>query len=567
MKKWLRVTGVMVLAQLCNPALSATTPAASADALVQEFVYQSLALSPVAASAAGYHVHDAVRLDGIWDDYSASGINKTRTFNRQVLQRVDALQHAGLDAERRADLDMISDAVNLELLELDRIQDFRHNPTGYVELIGTGLYTPFVLNYAPIEVRFQDLINRLQRLPALVAQARSNLVDAPEVWNRVAREENDGNIALVDKTLREQTPAALRAAYAAAAAPALQSLKDFSAYLATNLASKTSDWRLGKDNYERKCRYTLHTGRTPAQLLAAAEADLAATRAEMVRLAAPRTVAVALDEMANQHATPATYMDEARRTLAEATAFVKHKDLLTLSDDSNLSVIDTPVFMRGVYSVGGFSGAPALEPQLGAFYWVTPIPSDWPQARIESKLREYNHSGLQQLTIHEAMPGHYVQAEFAHRLEPRARRLLRDIWGNGAYVEGWAVYVQHVMTDEGYLNSDPNLRLSLLKWDLRMIGNTILDVQLQTMGMTEAQALDFMVNQTYQEHEEAVAKWQRAQLSSCQLDMYYAGYKGWEEVRAHYQQHHPQDFSLKSFHERALGEGAVPLSTLDQLLQ
>ena len=287
----------------------------------------------------------------------------------------------------------------------------------------------------------------------------------------------------------------------------------------------------------------------------------------MARLAAPRTVAVALDEMANQHATPATYMDEARRTLAEATAFVKQKDLLTLSDDSNLSVIDTPVFMRGIYGVGGFNGAPALEPQLGAFYWVTPIPGDWPAARVESKLREYNHFGFQQLTIHEAMPGHYVQAEYAHRIEPRARRLLRDIWGNGAYVEGWAVYVQHVMTDEGYLNNDPNLRLALLKWDLRMIGNTILDVRLQTMGMTEPQALDFMINQTYQEREEAVAKWQRAQLSSCQLDMYYAGYKGWEEVRAHYQQRHPQDFSLKSFHERALGEGAVPLSTLDQLLQ
>jgi uncharacterized protein (DUF885 family) len=123
------------------------------------------------------------------------------------------------------------------------------------------------------------------------------------------------------------------------------------------------------------------------------------------------------------------------------------------------------------------------------------------------------------------------------------------------------------MTDSGYLNNDPYLRLSLLKWDLRAIGNTILDIRMQTMGMTEQQAMDFMINQTYQEREEAVAKWQRAQLSSCQLDTYYAGYKGWEEVRAHYRQHHPQDFSLKSFHERALNEGAVPLSTLDQLLQ
>ena len=566
MKKWQLLTGVLMFCQLRGQWVSAATPAASADALVTEFVYQSLALSPVAASAAGYHVHDKVRLDGIWDDYSAAGMAKDRQFNQQLLHRLDALQHTGLDAERLADLDVIRDAVNLKLLELDRIQDFRHNPTVYVELIGNGLYTPFVLNYAPVEVRFQDLIERLQRLPTLVTQAKANLVDAPEVWNRVAREENEGNIELVDKTLRKEAPDTLRAAYAGAAAPALQSLREFNSYLATTLAGKTSDWRLGKDNYQRKCRYTLHTGRTPAQLLASAEADLVATRAEMARLAAPRSVAAALAEMAQQHATPATYMDEARHSLAEATAFVKQKGLVTLADDSNLAVIETPVFMRGIYGVGGFSPAPALEPQLGAFYWVTPIPSDWPPARVESKLREYNRFGMQQLTIHEAMPGHYVQAEYANRIEPRERRLLRNIWGNGPYVEGWAVYAQQLMTDEGYLNNDRNLRLALLKWNLRSIANTILDIRLQTMRMTEPQALDLMINQTYQEREEATEKMQRAQLSSCQLAMYYAGGKGWNEVRAHYRQRNPKDFSLKSFHERALGEGAVPLSTLDHLL-
>ncbi len=567
MKKGPLVFSLLVAARLASAGAPAATPAASADALVSDFVYRSLALAPVAASAAGYHVHGQLRLDGVWDDYSPAGLDKLRQFNRQVLHRLDALQHAGLDAERLADLDVIRDAVNLKLLELDRIQDYRHNPTLYVELIGNGLYTPFVLNYAPPEVRFQDLIGRLQRLPALVAQAKANLRDAPEVWNRVAREENEGNIELVDKTLRAQVPAALGAPYAAAASAALQALRDLNGYLATTLAAKTSDWRLGKQNYERKCRYTLHTGHSPAQLLAAAEADLAASRAQMVRLAAPRTVAAALAAMASQHATPATYMDEARRTLAEATEFVKQKDLLTLADNGNLAVIDTPVFMRGAYGVGGFNPAPALEPQLGAYYWVTPIPSDWPSERVESKLREYNYFGLQQLTIHEAMPGHYVQAEYANRIEPAVRRVLRNVWGNGPYVEGWAVYAQQLMTDEGYLNHDPNLRLSLLKWTLRAIGNTILDIRMQTMGMTDQQALDFMINQTYQEREEAVAKLQRAQLTSCQLDMYYAGGKGWNEVRAHYQQRHPKDFSLKAFHERALSEGAVPLATLDRLLR
>ena len=558
---------IALIALMSAVRVMAGTPASDADALVEQFVHQSLALAPVSATAAGYHVHESRRLDGVWDDYSPAGLKQRRDYNADVLRRADALQSAPLDPERSADLDVIRDAAHLELLELDRIQDYAHNPTVYVELIGSGLYTPFVLQYAAAEVRFADIISRLRTLPALVDQARRNLVDAPEVWNRVAREENEGNIELIDKTLRNEAPATLRQAYASAAGPALQALRDLNGYLANTLSQTNHNWRLGKDKYELKCRYVLHTGRSSAQLLSAAEADLAATRAEMAKLAAPRTVVQALDAMQSQHATRDTYMEEARRTLAEATEFVRQKDLVTLGDTTNLTVIPTPVYMRGVYGVGGFNPAPALEPQLGAYYWVTPIPADWSATRAESKLREYGRYGMQQLTVHEAMPGHYVQAQYANRIEPQARRLLRNIWGNGPYVEGWAVYAQQLMSEQGYLNHDPNLRLAELKWYLRSIANTILDIKLQTMGMTEQQALDLMINDTYQEREEAIAKIQRAQLSSCQLDMYYAGAKGWNDVRAHYRERHPQDFSLKAFHERALGEGAVPLATLDKLLQ
>jgi uncharacterized protein (DUF885 family) len=552
-------------AAIGTPAL-AVTPQARADALVNDFVYESLALAPATATFAGYHVHKGVRLDVLWDDYSKAGIERSRSFNAGLSRRLDALQGTAIDAERQADLDIVRDSVGLNLLEFDHIQDYRHNPTGYVELIGNGLYNLYVLNSAPEAERFGYIIKRLQRLPVLIAQARTNLIDAPEVWNRVAREENDGNIELIDKTLRAAVPASLKSAYATAATPALKSLQDFNSYLADTLSKKTSDWRLGADNYRQKCGYYLHTGKTPAQLLAVAEADLAATRAELAKVAAPRSPQEALAEVASQHATPATYMDEVRQTLAQSTAFVKQKDLLTLADNSNLAVIDTPVFMRGVYAVGGFNAAPALEPQLGAYYWVTPIPGDWPQARIDSKLREYNHFTLHQLTVHEAMPGHYVQAEYANRIEPLARRVLRNIWGNNAYIEGWAVYAQQMMTDEGYLDHDPRMRLALLKQMLRAEANTILDIRLQTMGMTDSQALDLMMQQTYQEREEATAKLQRAQLSSCQLAVYYAGSQGWNEVRAHFRARHPQDYSLKKFHEAALNEGAVPLATLDRLL-
>jgi uncharacterized protein (DUF885 family) len=275
----------------------------------------------------------------------------------------------------------------------------------------------------------------------------------------------------------------------------------------------------------------------------------------------------ALDDIAKQHATRDAYMAFAKKTLEEATAFVRSKMLVTLPPGGNLQVIETPEFMRGIYAVAGFNPAPALQPELGAFYWVTPIPKDWPKERVESKLREYNEYGMQEITIHEAMPGHYVQFEYANHVQPLPRRLLRAVFANGPYVEGWAVYTQQVMSDEGYLNNSTALRMSFLKQMLRVLANTILDVRLQTMGMTDQQALDLMINDTYQEKEEATAKLQRAQLSSCQLPTYYAGWKGWIETREQYRQRKGPAYSLREFNDRALKEGSVPLPLLGQLIQ
>jgi len=542
-------------------------PAVQFDKLTEDYLYGSLALSPVSATATGYHLHNGVPLDELLDDYSAGGLDQQRAFYKDFQLRVASLDVSKLDKEQHVDLDMMKSNAELALLELDTIQSYKHNPTVYVELVGNALYTPYMLNYAPVEKRFGQIIKRLERVPALFDQAKANLLDAPEVWNRVAQEENDGNIELIDKTLRAAAPESEKSTYAMAAAQALNAAKDFSGFLKNNLSAKTSDWRLGKEKYAKKFALVLASGRTPEDLLAAAETDLKTVRAEMAKLAAPKTVEQALDDIARQHATPDTYIAKAKETLAQATAFVKQKDLLTLPARSNLEVIETPEFMRGIYGVGGFNPAPPLEPQLGAFYWITPIPKTWPAARIESKLREYNNYGLQELTIHEAMPGHYVQLEYANDVQPVSRRLLRTILSNTPYVEGWAVYTQQMMSDAGYLDNSKALWLTFYKQILRVLANTILDIRLQTMGMTDQEALDLMMKETYQEKEEATAKLQRAQLSSCQLPTYFVGWKGWLDVREHYKQRKGSAYSLKEFNERALKESGVPLPALDTLLQ
>jgi uncharacterized protein (DUF885 family) len=259
-------------------------------------------------------------------------------------------------------------------------------------------------------------------------------------------------------------------------------------------------------------------------------------------------------------------MDDARADLEEARNFAMQKDLLTLPDHGNLQVIPTPEFERGIYGVGGFNPAPVLEPKLGAFFWITPIPADWPKARVESKLREYNFYNLKLLTIHEAMPGHYVQGEFANEIQPASRRVLRAIYGNGPYIEGWAQYITQTMLDEGLLDHSPELRLTLLKQELRVDANAIIDIRVQSGRMTDEEAMDLMEKDTFQEHEEAVAKLQRVKLSSTQLPMYFVGWRDWLRVRDLDKQVKGAAFTLHDFHDRTLKEGAVPLPVLAHLL-
>ena len=398
-----------------------------------------------------------------------------------------------LSTEDRADYEIIDDQISLALLELDTIQSYRHNPTLYVELAGNALNTPYMLEYAPAPKRFQAIIARLKLLPNFFEQAKVNLIDAPEVWNRVAQQEDEGNIGLVDQTLRQHCPAELKNEYTAAAAGALSAFREFDSYLKSHLSQHTSDWRLGKDVYARKFKYMLGTDRSPEQVLADAEAELNRVRANMAQIAKPQTVEAALNKVAQKHATPSTYFEAAKKDLAQITQFVKDKNLVPLPEGGNLEVIPTPEFMRGIYAVGGFNPAPPLEPQLGAYYWITPIPENWPKERIESKLREYNTYGLKILTIHEAMPGHYVQLEYANEVQPKTRRIVRSVFGNVPYIEGWAVYATQMVIDNGYYKDDPGMQLTWGKQLLRVIANTILDVRMQTMGMTDQQALDLMI--------------------------------------------------------------------------
>ena len=568
-------------------------------ALSDQFMKDSLALSPSSASAAGYHTHlDAktgktIALDAVLDDLSLESIAQQRAFYASWRERFrQETPAAALDPEDAADWRLVDDQIGLNLLEFDRIQSYKHNPTVVVELIGTALFLPLTQNYAAHDVRVGHVLARVGQIPRLLAQVQPYLSDSDPVWITTAVQENAGNIDLIEHMLAAEIPAGSprKAEYDAVAPPAVTALRDFSAWLQDSLAKQPSNlsWRLGKELYDQKFALVMETPVTPAEVLVSAEQDMNSVRAEMLQIALPLhaqmypdhndhshldqhdrqnlVIEEVLQKISDNHPSRDRLQAAIEADLAGITKFIRQKQIVSLSARDNLKVIPTPPFERGIYSVAGFHSAPPLEPQAEAQYWVTPIDPQLPEAKAESKLREYNDFTLQWLSIHEALPGHYVQFEHLNNIEPERRRLLRSLYANGAYVEGWAEYIAQVMMDEGFLDNDPRFRMVMRKIRLRVISNAILDIRMHTMNMSDQQAMDLMTKESFQTQAEADGKLQRAKLSSAQLPTYYVGIREWFALREKYQAAAGKTFNLLKFHDLVLDEGPLPVPVVEKLV-
>lgn len=568
-------------------------------ALSDRFMKESLALSPTSASQAGYHVHvdprtgKKIELDAELDDLSLKAMDEQRAFYIRWRQRFRAeTPLATLGAQDAADWQLIDDQIALNMLEFDEIRSYRHNPTVPVELIGNALFLPLTQDYAPLETRVGHVLSRMRQVPRLLDQVKEYLTDADPIYISTAISENGGNIDLIQHEIADEVRASpsLKAQYDQAAPPAIAALKTFNSWLSDDLAKRPSSgsWRLGKPLYDKKFRLVMETDITPEALLADAERDLKDVRAEMLQLALPmhaqmfpghgdhsdlsgrdrenKIVGEVLQKISDDHCKPDELEQTIQNELTGIIAFIREKKIVSLGDRDNLKVIPTPVFMRGVYSVAGFHSAPPLEPHAEAEYWVTPIDPAAPAAATDSRLREYNNVMLQWLSLHEALPGHYVQAEHANGIHPESRRLLRALFGNGAYVEGWAEYGAQVMMDEGFLGNDPRFRLTMRKIRLRVLANTILDIKMHTMNMTDDEAMDLMTRDAFQTEAEAKGKLLRAKLSSTQLPTYYVGIREWFDLRKAYQAKAGKNFDLLKFHDLVLDQGALPVPVVGKLV-
>jgi uncharacterized protein (DUF885 family) len=580
---------------------SITSPAATEKfaKLSEQFMKDSLALSPTNASQAGYHKHldsktgKTVELDALLDDMSLMAIGEQRDFYQQWRDHFRReTPAAALNPEDAADWQLIDDQIGLNLLEFDKIQNYRHNPTVAVELIGNALFLPLTETYASQDVRLGHVLSRIRQIPRLLDQVKQYLSDVDPIFTTTAIQENDGNVDLIENTVAQQIPpnSKLKSEYDQVAPPAIAALKQFSEWLKSNFSKQpaTRSWRLGKELYDQKFRLVMETSVTPEQVLADAEEGLQSVRTEMLQLALPMhkqmypdhsdhsdlsphdrenlIISEVLQKISDDHPKRDQLQSAIEADLESIKQFIREKKIVSLSSRDNLRVIPTPPFMRGIYSVAGFHSAPPLEPGAEAEYWVTPIDPKMPDEKAESKLREYNNYTLRWLTIHEALPGHYIQFEHLNNIQPERRRLLRSLYANGAYVEGWAEYVAQVMMDEGYMGGDPRFRMVMRKIRLRLLANTILDVKMQTMGMTDEQAMNLMTKEAFQTQAEAEGKLTRAKLSSTQLPTYYVGIREWLAFRKKYQDAAGKNFDMLKFHDRVLDEGPLPVPIVEQLV-
>ena len=517
------------------------------EPVVARFLDDLFVLLPDVATRIGDH-----RYDDRWPDFTASGREALLAFVDRWEAELAGLDDATLDDGERIDRDLVlGELAELRFAEQD-LREPTWNPLAWVYILGGGIHPLLAREFAPLHVRLASVAGRLEGVPAVIDAARQVMGTHPTrpvsgLMAEVAAKRIGGVTSLAEEAVQageaaaaagDADVAAVLPRLRAAAASASAALEAIGSHLASAVAPTASGSSLlGHDLFEAKLRHTLRDPAvTPEAILARAEREFNAIRAELVRIAREiwaewvpgepmpddESVLVrrVLDQTANEHPAADELVSWCYAELERVERFSRERNVIGLTDEP--LVIDwTPEFLR---SFGGamLDSPGPLDHGQKAFFSITPVPDEWPADQQESYLREMNTRQMQLLVIHEAVPGHYLQGAYANHGSSLARR----VFPSGVFAEGWAVYVTQVMLDRGYCADDGALWLNHWKFYLRSVANTIIDVRIHTMGMTTDECVDFLVDKAFQERGEAIHKDERARLSSTQLSTYFAGSLG-----------------------------------------
>jgi hypothetical protein len=561
---------------------AAPSPADRAfNRLAERWLSETLRLNPVAATLAGEY-----RYNHLLPDISTAGRAEALRLARTTLRQLGAIRRASLSRQLQVDAALLENRLNADIFALDRIQSWAWDPLDYTGTVGSALFGLMGREFAPLPQRLRAATRRMEALPVYLAQVRRQLVPArvPRIHAETALRQNAGVASVVDTMILPHAaslPPAERARLERAAAGLKAAVADHGRWLETVLVpGARGDFRIGAALYDAKLALALDSPLSRPEIRRRAEAVIAATRREMYAIArgvlagrsgAPvarerptpeqeqRVIAAALELAAAERPARDQLVPFARRSMAQATEFVRQRGLVTIPQGTDWAIIEMPEYQQGVAVAYADSPGP-LDRSQRAFYSVSPIPAGWTDAQAESFLREYNNRSIQELTIHEAMPGHLLQIAHSNAYPSTLRAYL----GSGTMIEGWAMYGEDVMREAGYLGGDPLYQLVHLKWRLRATMNAIIDQMIHVDGASREQIMDLLTRVAFQEEREAAGKWVRAQLSSAQLPTYFVGYSEWRDLRAEAQRR--PGFDLRRFHDRALSFGSPPVRFVRQLM-
>ena len=552
-------------------------PAQDADfvALAESYIEEFLERYPEYATALGDHRHD-----GRLNDYTAAAVAAGLEWNKGYLERLAAIDPANLVSANAIDYEILRNYVEFSIWSSEVLREHEWNPMRYG--VGDALYSLLAREFAPLEDRLASLNERLQAIPAVLAAARDNLIDPPRIHTETAIRQNDGAVALVSENLDEFLALApgMETELGPARAAAIEALQEHGRWMREELLPRsTRSFRIGEEKYRAKLAFMLHSELSMEEILERAERRLAELRAEWYDTALPlyreqrpdasedelsdrpAVIRAVLDMLADSHPTDASIVDDARQDLAEVTEFTRERKIVSVPDEP-LQIIVMPEFRRGVSTAYCDSPGP-LEERGETFYAISPTPQDWTPERKLSFYREYNDYMLQDLTVHEATPGHYLQLAHSNRLE--APTMIRSIFSSGTFIEGWAVYAEQVMVEHGF--GGARLKMQQLKMLTRAVINAILDQKIHAGSMTEQEAMDMMMGEGFQEDGEAAGKWVRAQLTSAQLSTYFVGITEHNDMRDAWIDRHGPITDWQSYHDKVLSFGSPPVRFVRGLLE
>ena len=544
--------------------------------IAHDYIEQYLRANPEDATELGDH-----RFDGQLTDYSTEARAKALAAQKDFRNKLNAIDGSKLTGANNIDFRILKESIDYQVFRAEELKEPEWNPLVYMDSLANSLYLLVARDFASPEQRIPNLRQRMEGIPRVIAQAKANLQHPPRVHTETAIEQTQGAISLVREGLAPLLDRApqMKRDLAPLQEKTAAALDDYKKWLQNDLLPRSDgNFRLGAEKFRKKLRFALASDLSMEEIMKRAEADLKQTQTAIYETALPlykkyfpnadpatladkhKVTAAVLDKLAEQHPDDATVVGYAKEVVGEATNFVRSHNLVTIPD-TPLDVIAMPEFKRGVAIAYCDSPGP-LDKSGKTFFAVAPTPKDWSRERKESFFREYNNYQIRDLTVHEAMPGHYLQ--LAHANEFRAPTLVRAIFRSGPFIEGWAVYCEQVMAEQGY--GGPEVKMQQLKMRLRAIANAILDQSIHAGNMTEKEAMDLMMKQTFQQEGEAVAKWKRARLTSAQLSTYFVGATEHLDLRGAEEKKLGKDFDLKKYNDQVISYGSPPAKYVRELM-